>query len=130
MWHGWCIPQQNFSAVNMLPWYLNTAMQLVYLCTNESIALFVYRMTFENFTESVNNYTVTIFKLDYVPRALFPQDLSLQYMWSTLLHSYEYTCLYVAYKYTHVHLHTDTYAHTQCTYRHVIIEKIFNVTQL
>ena len=34
-------------------------------------------MTFENFTESVNNYlqfAVTIFKLDYAPRALFLQD--------------------------------------------------------
>ena len=67
-------------------------MQLVYLCTNETIALFVYRMTFENFTESVNNYyALTIFKLDYAPRALFLQDLSLQYMWSALLHSYAYT---------------------------------------
>ena len=46
----------------------------VYQC--ESIALFVYRMTFENFTESVKIiiYAVTIFKLDYAPRGLFLQD--------------------------------------------------------
>ena len=104
-------------------------MQLIYLCTNESIALFVYRMIFENFTESVNNYLccITIFKLDYAPRALFLQDLSLQYMWSALLHSYEYTCLYIAYRFTHAHLHTHTHTHTQthtqCAYQkysHVI----------
>ena len=61
-------------------------------------------------------------------------------MWSALLHSYEYTCLYIAYRFTRAHLHTHAYTQRTHTHTHThthnvdtrniamsFIEKILNV---